>query len=993
MEKRPSDGRMSPRLAESMRSLNDAQRTAVETIEGPVMVVAGPGTGKTQVTALRVANILQRTQVYPRSILCLTFSVSAATEMRERLRSVIGADAYGVAVRNFHGFCRDLIEEHPHVFQEFAALELISDLDRYREVNKIIDQLLPHIRLVNRKNPHALTAKIIGRISDLKREGKADPVSLLKVADAFDAEMAGEGREGTKVRERAELSARKFRDLIEVFTRYQEMLTRTGRYDYDDMILTVISALEREEWLLATLHERYQYLLVDEVQDTNGAQYRLIELLTTYPTLDHEPNLFVVGDDDQAIYRFQGANLRNILAFHERFPKAPLIPLTVSYRCSQPILDAAMRLISHNTERLVGKIPGLMKDLTAASGAGGEQPKLLLSPSDVTEPYLIADLVEERLKAGMHPGEIAILVQTNSELQPIEEVLHSRGIPVQMTGKIDLLAHPLVLQALAIVKAIVHPQDSAALATALGCACFGCHPADLGRLFAARRDRSANVLTILLALDDSQDPHSALTLHDRTALLRVRDLLLDLHHKLGSLSPLDTLDRILRDTGLLPTAEQVTNGSFNPVDFAALQELFERVRSRTKEGSSYTLADFVSELEYYESREYRELRLTYDLPHLRTEGVELMTAHQSKGREFTCVILANFRDGHWDRRRTPPSIAIPEDLLFDWSDEVRTFERSQDERRVTFVAMTRAKRELLMTCPKETTTGDRTRTVSPSAFFAEAGDLPEETRDLRNPERATLLLSRPPLVLDEAFTAFVREKLENFSLSASALNRFLEDPRLFLDTDLLGTPTAMGTGFLYGNAVHAALKEWGLSAQRKTPMAKAEFIGAFSEHLREREPIAPGALAGLLSLGEEALSRYYDLRLSGEPPIIHAVEFTLAARLGDIPIKGTIDRIDREGETSARAHVIDYKTGHPQTESEIRGGDYYRQLVFYAILLQQSRSVLEPVSFTLDFVGEGSDHPVERTFTIAESDLTELRTLVQQVWAKITALDFMPLGT
>ena len=300
--------------------LNPQQRLAVETIEGPVMVLAGPGTGKTQVVALRVANILKRTQMRPSNILCLTFSTSGATAMRERLRSLIGPDAYAVTVSTIHGFCNTLIDQYPAVFEAWSARKQLGDVEKYHELNKIIDQLSPHLVLVNKKDPHARDTEILSRISQVKREGKTYD-DLVRAADAYDERMRTKSKEGTKEHEKNLLAAKKFRDFTEVFRCYQDMLERTGQYDYDDMILTVLKALAEEDWLLAALQERYQYVLVDEFQDTNGSQWTLIDTLTRY-SLDHDPNLFVVGDDDQAVYRFQGATLQNMLSFRERFPSA-----------------------------------------------------------------------------------------------------------------------------------------------------------------------------------------------------------------------------------------------------------------------------------------------------------------------------------------------------------------------------------------------------------------------------------------------------------------------------------------------------------------------------------------------------------------------------------------------------------------------------------------------------------------------------------------------
>ena len=992
------------------RNLNSAQRQAVDTVEGPVMVVAGPGTGKTQVLTLRVANILRRTQMRPSNILCLTFSVSAATEMRDRLRVLIGPDAYGVTVRNFHSFCNELIEDHPLVFGDFGNKTQISDLQRYRLVNKIIDQLLPQMELVNPKYPHIRTTEIIGRISELKREGVVDREKLEAVADNFELSARDVHGKETQAFENKLLQVRKFRDLLTIFFCYQEELENSDRYDYEDMILFVSEALKRHEEFLRSLQERYQYILVDEFQDTNGAQYQLIDVLTTYAEgVQQDPNIFVVGDDDQAIYRFQGANLANILSFHKRFPEASVLPLTVSYRSTQEILDAAGSLISNNSERLVGKLAGLQKNLVSSSARTGESPRLLLTESDRTEPWIIADVIEERIKNGVPAKEIAILVQTNRELAPLAKVLEAQRIPIDVTGSADLLSARLVLEGLTILRAVEKPETDHLLAAALGAEHFAIHPADLGRIFVSSRERKMSIMKLLLELEGSLHrdqgkrkkstklvKFSGLKLNDPHKIIRALDRILDLHNKLPSRTVISTVEHVVRECDVLRDRGDMR-------DFASLQEFFHRVTERSVENPDLTLHELLSDIAYAQHPEYPELRWKAELPHLQKGGVQLMTVHQSKGREFDVVILVNFRAGHWDKRRKPPSISMPEDLLFGWTKEVMVIERAQDERRLCYVAMTRARKELLFTCPRTLTDTDRMRSVSPSVFFAEAGSIHEEEARLKDPEKALTLFAPPLLKVDEQFKAFLEERLQNFTLSATALNHFLEDPKIFLEKDLLQVPTAPEPNLVYGSAVHEALRSWGLSVQRSEPMTGKEFFTAFSDYLDRPAILTDHERRNLLHTAKKSLPRYYRVRLKKHRPFIHKVEYTIRAHMaltpspypasgrGEIPLKGKIDRIDLAAPDSARATIIDFKTGRPQTESQIRKGDYFRQLTFYALLLRHSRSILKPEHYVLDFIGEKEQDPVERMFEITESEERQLEALIEAVWGKVVALDFTSL--
>lgn len=977
--------------------LNAAQKQAVDTVEGPVMVIAGPGTGKTQVLALRVANILRTTQARPGNILCLTFSSAGATAMRDRLRRLIGGDAYAVTVNTLHGFCDAIISRNPSIFSEWTLQKSISQIEQYKAMQKLIDTVSDSSALINPKNPYDRIPAILGRISDCKREGKTLQ-DLLKVADEYDVQMEGKSKTGTKQHDKNVLQARKFRDFVELFRRYEEHLEEKGFYDFDDMILTVIAALAEDENLLLSLQERYQYILVDEAQDLNGAQWKVIQQLTTSAISPNDPNFFLVGDDDQAIYRFQGANLEHMLAFRERFPQASIIVLTTNYRSTQKILDAAGRLIRRNDERLIGRIPGLVKELKSAVGEDGLEPILLRPPSDAAEPWLIADIAEKRIQDGMKPEDIAVLVQTNGELRPIYDVLRARNIPVVLEGKADLLAHTIVRQVVLILRSLEKFDDDA-FQHALACPCFTVHPADLARVVSVARTEKKKVHDVLLEIEQSTQ-----VFINREALIAARDTLLDLRLRQESFSVLEIVEQVLRRSGISAVAEQM-----DPLDLAVVEAFFQYVKQRCLDHPSLSLREFLHDLSYYADEEYGQIRLTYQLPHLVSSGVRLLTAHQSKGLEFHTVILSAFREGHWDQRRNPSQLAMPEDLLFGWESDQKKFEKHQDERRVAFVAMTRAERELIMICPKEFSVGERARSVSPSAFFAEAGPLPEEDGNLEHPEKSSLLLYLPDRDLDEELQAYLREKLETFALSPSSLTRFLDNPKEFMRVQLLNQPEELSENSLrslgYGSAVHWALRKWAEAVQAGLPFEEVDCMREFEWHLREKNILTEKQRSDLLAHANDALPPYFAAHMTGDRPFIHAVERDYRGMFGDIPLKGKIDRIDLLSPTSGDAFIIDYKTGRPKAPAEIRGGlepgvvsrtadgDYFRQMVFYAILLEQAEPLLTPQGFALEFIGERGEEAIRRNVVVTESEKDDLRGLIKIVWEKIQNLDFTPIET
>ncbi|NCT95696.1 MAG: UvrD-helicase domain-containing protein, partial [Chitinophagaceae bacterium] len=359
-------------------SLNEQQRQAVDTIEGPVMVIAGPGTGKTQILGARIGKILLETDTNPDNILCLTYTDAGVIAMRKRLLGFIGPDAYKVRIYTFHAFCNDIIQENLSLFEK-TALDPISDLERIALLKELIDGFPKNHPLKRYRGDVYYEVRNLQQLfSTMKREGWT-PEYILSCIDRYIAELptrdefvykraykqfkAGDLKQH-KIDEETERMS-KLRAAVQEFPRFQELMSRERRYDFDDMINWVIRAFETDKNILARYQEQFQYILVDEYQDTSGTQNRLVELLISFW---EEPNVFVVGDDDQSIYRFQGANVENMQIFADRYQDSLLkVVLTNNYRSTQPILNVSKTLIERNTERLVNKNDGLSKELVAAN--------------------------------------------------------------------------------------------------------------------------------------------------------------------------------------------------------------------------------------------------------------------------------------------------------------------------------------------------------------------------------------------------------------------------------------------------------------------------------------------------------------------------------------------------------------------------------------------------------------------------------------------------
>jgi len=338
------------KFEELYKKLNNAQKEAVDAVEGPVMVVAGPGTGKTQILTLRIANILKKTQAEPENILVLTFTESAATNIRRRLTEIIGVPAYSVSISTFHGFANEIIKSNPESFPTILGANNLTEIDQFKIIEEIILKTdLGFLKTFG--DPTYYIRDIIKAISDLKREGiSPEEFRVLaekdkKFFDSRDDIYHDYGAYKGKMKLEAEKDQKYISKNIElavIYEKYQIELRRLKAYDFGDMILELYKQFKKDENLLRSIQEQYQYILVDEHQDTNNAQNKIVELIMSF---HQNPNIFVVGDEKQAIFRFQGASLENFYYFKKIYPSAKLIYLTDNYRSGQVILDLADSLI------------------------------------------------------------------------------------------------------------------------------------------------------------------------------------------------------------------------------------------------------------------------------------------------------------------------------------------------------------------------------------------------------------------------------------------------------------------------------------------------------------------------------------------------------------------------------------------------------------------------------------------------------------------------
>ena len=422
--------------------LNPEQKSAVDAIEGPVMVIAGPGTGKTQILTLRIANILAKTDTPAEAILAVTFTEAGVIAMRKRLADIIGSQAYEVTITTFHGFAHSIIQKYPEDFPRIIGSANITEADQVRIMEEVIEETKGLKILRPFGDRFHYLSDVLHAIQTLKREGiDVDRLSsivdsesktftsrddLFHLKGAHKGKMKGEHKD-------LEKQIEKNRELAMLYETYQDALTEQKLYDFDDMIMEVLSALMTNEELQMMLQEQYQYILVDEHQDTNNAQNRILELLMSY---HDNPNLFIVGDEKQAIFRFQGASLENFHYFKNKFPEAKLITLTRNYRSTQTVLDVART------------------NLIAKAGHPDAPIKILEAATSDSELYMIIHDIAQKIKSGTEASEIAVLYRTNRDALPLARMCEKLGVPYHIESDLDILADHDIRKLVLIFKSL-----------------------------------------------------------------------------------------------------------------------------------------------------------------------------------------------------------------------------------------------------------------------------------------------------------------------------------------------------------------------------------------------------------------------------------------------------------------------------------------------------------------------------------------------------------
>jgi len=1038
--------------------LNDEQKQAVDAIDGPVLVVAGPGTGKTQLLSTRVANILKTTDATPQNVLCLTYTNKASVNMKERVIKLAGQEGARVAVKTFHGFAGEIMNLYPDYFWSAARLSvapdsvqleilesivsqlpldnplalkfagqytLLSDLrrsiglakdagltpDKLRAIiefniaylDKIEDELVEILDArLNAKTLHELKTKIealspqpidevlypLTSLSTVLLDSLSEAIDL--DADSGKTTNTGAWKKRwlqTEAGEKGLFQERRrnqwWLQLADVYASYLEQMHERGFYDYADMLVEVIAQLEQKPEILADLQERFSYVLIDEFQDTTPAQLRLAHLVADHHTSGGQPNLMVVGDDDQTIYKFSGAELNNMLGFKRRYSSAKIIILTKNYRSTAGVLAAAKRVIEQAEHRLVNQDKSLNKDLVAAAPPKdkGEIKAVSYASRELQHSQIARDI-----KKAYKPGkDIAVLARGHDSLIKMAGLLQSLNVPIRYEQQTNILDHEIVNQVYLMAQLLQAIQNGDRTSSnmlihqIIRHPMWAIDPTELWDLAVANYPSGDWLKSLLKSksknLNNIGDWFTWLAGQAGAQPLAITlEYLLGLRHSKQYASP---IKQYFVDSG-----SDKANQYFHSL--SAIQLL----RALVHEFGKQTEPSLAELIRYIEINKTNGLIVADESPFITADhAVQLMTVHKAKGLEFDAVYVIDTIEDNWQPRRgsrRPPANLPLQPAGDDFDDYVR----------LMYVALTRAKSSLTISSYYLNHAG---KDVAISPIIQSAFEI-ERINESDEKELIAVLeenLHWPDLSGGQE-KAMLQARLDTYSLSVTHLLNFLNlgkgGPRYFKERNLLYLPEAKSANLGYGTAMHAALE----TAQKLTNSGKfalKPIIADFSESLKDQQ-LSPNEYKRFNKQGEQAIEKLFNEYKYVMPKDSLPEQDFKDIRQGKARIRGKLDRIDK---LDGKLAIIDYKTGKPLPSFEtkdktniLKAHNHKLQLTFYALLASEhpSYSQYMDVEGQMVYVEAASQPELVKSFTPSQEDLGRLKQLVDAVWRHVMELNF-----
>lgn len=944
---------MSPK-SNLLPTLNPTQKQAVEHTDGPLLIVAGAGTGKTSVLINRLAYLIQEKKVNPDHILITTFTEKGAGELEERADKLLPYGYVNLWIHTFHSLGERILRDHALDIGLSPAFTILTQTEQWMLIKKNIDVFsLDYYRPLG--DPTKFIHELISHFSRLKDEN-ISPAGYLEYVENLQANNDGIissadnakniKKISTKKKEvkadtsekSEELDITRLSELANAYHTYNKLLLDNGFLDFGDLITYTIKLFRERPNILEHYRRQFQYIMVDEFQDTNSAQYELIKLLAE-PT----NNLVVVGDDDQSIYRFRGASLSNIMQFKDDFPKTKEIVLTENYRSGQPILDAAYHFITHNNPNRLEEKLGIKKKLQAKKEKTGVITSLQYS-TEVAETRAVVEMIQKLhdSKQAESWADMAILVRANETADKFTKELTRQNIPNHFVSLKGLYYKPVILDCLAYLKLLDSYHEPATLFRVLDMPAFRLSHSDIIILSKWARRK-------LWSLFETIEKVDAVTEISPEGKKTAKKLLESVH-KHALLTKNEKTSKVYL-TVVRDCIQPHLDEDLEQETFSYLNQFYTKIKNFELQDQGSRLVDFLALLTLeMEAGETGGLRFNFD----DADTVKVMTIHAAKGLEFGHVFIVNLVDKKFPTIHRHEKITIPEEL-----GGPRSFSKDshiEEERRLFYVALTRGKHGVYLTGAKDY---GGVREKKPSVFIAETG---LEIKSLPSDERTEL--ERDIDSLDRAKTIMTYQLPETFSFSQ--LTTFERCPLDYKFVYILKIPQEDSPQAVFGRCLHLCLRQFFL----------ARLEGSVQPSLFGEPQADPKALSlerlltyyanywtdngyhdrkeadSYKKLGKEILAEFQQ-SLPSTPPTVLFLEKKFNLKLGQYKLTGTVDRVDKLADNTYE--IIDYKSGaKPKTV----GYETKRQLLLYQAALEENFGLTisrltyhylknnEPVSFT-----------------------------------------------
>ncbi|CAG7656017.1 DNA helicase PcrA [Paenibacillus allorhizosphaerae] len=638
-------------IMKAVQKLNPQQRRAVETVDGPLLIMAGAGSGKTRVLTHRIAYLIATRKAAPWSILAITFTNKAAREMQERVGALVGPQGQDIWVSTFHSMCVRILRRDVSRIGFTSNFTILDSGDQL----SVIKNCMKELNIDTKKfEPKAVQAAMGNAKNELLTPEKLES----KIGDYFDGIVA------------------------KVYKLYQKKLRSNNSLDFDDLIMTTIQLFQEVPEVLEFYQNKFQYLHVDEYQDTNRAQYMLCRMLA-----DKYKRICVVGDSDQSIYRWRGADISNILDFEKDYPKATTILLEQNYRSTSNILNAANKVIANNMGRKA-------KNLWTDKGEGNKI-KLYQADSEHEEGYFITGEIRKNVDGGRRFNDHAILYRTNAQSRVMEEILIKSDIPYQIVGGVKFYDRKEIKDILAYLRLVSNPDDDISFARVVNVPKRGIGDATVDKLGELAGRYGVSMFAMLENAEMLEIGARA-----RNALSDFRDMIENLYRMTEYLSVTELTEKVLEMSGYREELKR-ENTIESQARLENIDELLSVTMDFEKRNDDKSLVSFLTDLALI-----ADIDSMNEDPEAGKSGVVLMTMHSAKGLEFPVVFIMGLEEG-----------------VFPHSRALMDNEELEEERRLAYVGITRAEEELFLTCARMRTLFGRTTANAPSRFLTE---LPHE---------------------------------------------------------------------------------------------------------------------------------------------------------------------------------------------------------------------------------------------------------------------------